>query len=153
MTAAVRLSEIALVTFGKALAALERALVRMATSPNDEVIRDACIQRFEFTFDLAHKVLVGQIEHDATVSEETMAIPNRESFAKEIARSSLVDDAGVWIGFHDKRILAPHAHEFASAEDVFSVIPEFAVSARKLLQTLHSSSGAPAVAQALRPGN
>jgi hypothetical protein len=37
----------------KALAALDRGLARWQAAPTDAELRDACIQRFEFTFELS----------------------------------------------------------------------------------------------------
>ena len=48
-----------------ALASLQRALVRwQATQGQDEELRDACIQRFEYTFELSWKMLKRRLEID-----------------------------------------------------------------------------------------
>jgi predicted nucleotidyltransferase len=36
---------------------LEAALARHKQSPDDGIVRDACIQRFEFTYELSHEML------------------------------------------------------------------------------------------------
>ena len=46
----------------KALASLERGLTRRRTNLADEEVRDACIQRFEYCFELSWKMLKRQIE-------------------------------------------------------------------------------------------
>ena len=48
--------ELSIEPLEKAIAALEVALDRYAEEP-DDLIRDACIQRFEFTYELSHKML------------------------------------------------------------------------------------------------
>ncbi len=48
-----------------ALAALQRALTRwQGTDAQDEELRDACIQRFETTFELSWKLLQRRLELD-----------------------------------------------------------------------------------------
>lgn len=48
-----------------ALASLRRALTRwQATQGEDEELRDACIQRFEYTFELSWKMLARRLERD-----------------------------------------------------------------------------------------
>ena len=41
-----------------ALASLARGLARRRAAPADEEVRDACIQRFEYCFELSWKMLV-----------------------------------------------------------------------------------------------
>ena len=45
--------QLELAPFRNALASLERGLVRRRTNPADEEVRDACIQRFEYCFELS----------------------------------------------------------------------------------------------------
>ena len=46
-----------LTPLARALAALDRGLTRWQAAPNDAELLDACIQRFEFTFELCWKML------------------------------------------------------------------------------------------------
>ncbi|RCK80931.1 MAG: hypothetical protein OZSIB_2819 [Candidatus Ozemobacter sibiricus] len=46
-----------LTSLEKALAALHRGLQRAQGAPDDEELRDAVIQRFEFTMDLCWKMI------------------------------------------------------------------------------------------------
>ena len=41
----------------KAIGSLEAALVRHDQTPTDDLVRDGCIQRFEFVYELSHKLL------------------------------------------------------------------------------------------------
>ena len=41
-----------LTSLARALSTLDRGLARWSKTPKDEELRDACIQRFEFTFEL-----------------------------------------------------------------------------------------------------
>ena len=50
-----------LTSLEKAVASLENALNEYALRPN-EFVRDSCIQRFEFVYDLSHKMLKRHLE-------------------------------------------------------------------------------------------
>lgn len=49
-------------SYEKAIHSLQRVLDRSRSVPEDEDIRDACIQRFEYTYELAFKMLKRQLE-------------------------------------------------------------------------------------------
>ncbi|WP_051146486.1 nucleotidyltransferase substrate binding protein [Novosphingobium sp. B-7] len=53
-----------------AVTGLREGLVRFATDESDTQIRDGLIQRFEFTYDLSHKMLRRVIEAGAANPEE-----------------------------------------------------------------------------------
>lgn len=60
-----------LVLFEKALGRLEEALTR----PEDPIVRDACIQRFEFTFEMAWKAI-----RDYALAEGLDCVSPRDCF-------------------------------------------------------------------------
>ena len=49
--------EIDITSLERAIRALEAALMRHAATPADDLVRDGCIQRFEFTYELSYKML------------------------------------------------------------------------------------------------
>ncbi|MEO9607869.1 MULTISPECIES: nucleotidyltransferase substrate binding protein [Alphaproteobacteria] len=48
-------------SFEKALASLDEALAEFDRTQS-QLVKDACIQRFEYTYELAHKLLKRQLE-------------------------------------------------------------------------------------------
>ena len=56
--------------FEKAIVSLEVALDRHAQDSSDDLVRDACIQRFEFTYELAHKMLKRFLEATSANPDE-----------------------------------------------------------------------------------
>ena len=54
----------------KAILSLEAALARHDLIPDDDMVRDACIQRFEFTYELSHKMLKRFLEATSASPEE-----------------------------------------------------------------------------------
>jgi len=63
-----------LTPLGKAIGRLQIALERHGREPADEEVRDSVIQRFEFTYDLAHKMLRRVLAATAAVPEEIAAL-------------------------------------------------------------------------------
>ena len=53
-----------------ARAALDRGLTRFAAAPTDEEVRDGCIQRSKFTFELSWKMLKRRLQMDLPNAQE-----------------------------------------------------------------------------------
>jgi nucleotidyltransferase substrate binding protein (TIGR01987 family) len=125
-------------SFEKALAALDRALARAAAAPGDEELRDACIQRFEFTFELAWKSLKRRLERDLPNAQEVDAMSYR-TLIRVGAEQGLIEADAVpdWFVYGDKRNLTSHTYDEARAAEVAAVVPAFAAHARALLAALH----------------
>lgn len=121
-----------------ALASLQRGLTRwQATSGQDEELRDACIQRFEYTFELSWKMLKRQLELDLPDSHSVDSMSFRE-LIRTGAERGLVRDADAWMVFRDKRNTTSHTYNAAKAADVAAVIPAFAAHAEELYEYLQS---------------
>jgi nucleotidyltransferase substrate binding protein (TIGR01987 family) len=119
----------------KAVNSLNRALVRSVASPEDEELRDACIQRFEYTFELSWKMLKRQLEEEVASPSEV----DSYSF-KQLVRTGgergLVTDVVDWFDYREKRNLTSHAYDEEKARQVYVVTQRFADSAANLLARL-----------------
>ncbi|MEY2953872.1 MAG: hypothetical protein RLZZ401_1959 [Pseudomonadota bacterium] len=127
-----------------ALASLRRALTRwQATGLQDEELRDACIQRFEYTFELSWKMLARRLERDLADARSVDAMSFRE-LMRSGGERGLVRDVDAWMVFRDKRNTTSHACNAAKAADVAAVIPSFADQAQELLAQLQAKGAADA---------
>lgn len=124
-----------LTSFEQALAALDRGLARAAVTLGDEELRDACIQRFEFTFELAWKMLKRRVELDLPNPQEVDTMSYR-ALIRAGAEQGLIDNMPAWLVYRDKRNLPSHTYDAAKAQEVFAVLGDFARDARILLQRL-----------------
>lgn len=124
-------------SFQKALSALDRALSRSQAAPGDEELRDACIQRFEFTFELAWKMFKRRLELDLPSASEVDAMSFR-GLARAAAEYGLIDDPAAWFVYRDKRNLTSYIYDAAKASEVYGVLAQFARDARELLVRLES---------------
>ncbi|NCN70257.1 MAG: nucleotidyltransferase [Betaproteobacteria bacterium] len=127
-----------LTSFCAALASLKRALTRwQATDRQDEELRDACIQRFEYTFELSWKMLKRRLELDLPDRQSVDAMSFRE-LMRSGGERGLLRDVDAWMVFRDKRNTTSHTYNAATAADVAAVIPDFAQHAQALLDQLQA---------------
>jgi len=129
------LGELDLTPLEKALAALDRGLARWQVAPTDEELRDACIQRFEFTFELSWKMLKRRLQLDLPNAQAVDSMTWRE-LMRAGAEQGLVQDVDAWMIYRDKRNITSHTYDEAKAIEVASVIPAFAKDAQNLLHRL-----------------
>ena len=78
-----------------ALQSLERGLVRHRLTPLDEELRDACIQRFEYCFELSWKMLKRQIENEMGNTAEIDSYSKRTLF-RVAAERGLIESPEPW---------------------------------------------------------
>ena len=117
--------------FSQALARLEQAL----SLPEDAIVRDACIQRFEFTFEMAWKA----IQAHARVQGIPCVSP-RECL-RTAFRLGLVEDDPAWMAMVEDRNRATHTYDEASARAIYVALPGHARLLATLLGRLRESSG------------
>ncbi len=125
-----------LTSFEKAHASLAAVL---ALVPADEVQmvlrRDAAIQRFEYTYELSHKMLKRFLEQ-ASPSPETIDELGFRDLIRVGGEVGLIRDAEKWFSFREKRNLTSHAYDEAKAKEVFDAIPSFADESGFLLSEI-----------------
>ena len=119
-----------------AIGRLDFALARHAREPADEEVRDSVIQRFEFTYDLSHKMLRRVLE--ATSADpgevERMTFPQLIRTAWE--QGLVAEGWPAWHGFRDMRNITSQTYDEAKAIEVVAKVPVFLVEARCLAEQL-----------------
>lgn len=124
-------------TFEKVLTSLQRVLERSSTVPGDEDIRDACIQRFEYTYELAFKMLKRQLDQELPSREELDQLSFKEVIRVGAERGLIVKPER-WFDYRDKRNITSHTYDEEKAREVYSVLSDFAADAADLLACLKS---------------
>ena len=115
-----------LVLFEKALGRLEEALSR----PEDSIVRDACIQRFEFTFEMAWKAI-----RSCALAEGLECVSPRDCFRVGF-RLALIERDAEWMAMVEDRNRTSHTYDEASAIAIYRALPGYAHLLRRLLQKL-----------------
>lgn len=118
--------------FADAVARLDEALVR----PKDAFMRDACIQRFEFTFDLSWKVLKVFLEDRLKVR-----CTSPRACLREAQVQGLIAYEREWLSMADDRNRTAHLYREELADAVYARLPEHLQRFRALLGNLQREIG------------
>ncbi len=119
----------------KALNSLVKAWNRSSTDRNDEELRDACIQRFEYTFELSWKLLKKALEVEIENQDEVDSLSKRGLFRTGGERQ-LIDNVENWFNYIEKRNLTSHTYNSTNASMVYEIIGDFINDAGKLVEKL-----------------
>lgn len=120
----------------RALTQLEAGLRQASARPEDDLMRDGVIQRFEFTYELSWKMLKRHIEAVSPDPSEADALSFRQLIRTGSERGLLRSGLEVWAEFRRARGVTSHAYERDKAIEVFALIPTFVGEARYLLDRL-----------------
>lgn len=122
----------------KAIERLDEGLARYNADQSDAQIRDGLIQRFEFTYDLAHKMIRRVIEAGAANPEavDRMNFPELIRTADEL--ELVGSDWPQWRKWRDMRNITAHTYDEAKALEVAAGIPAFLVEARQVAARLQA---------------
>ena len=110
----------------KARDSLELAL----NAPKTDLNRDASIQRFEFTFELAWKTMKRILKYKGIL------INNPRDTIRETAKEGLIDDPKTWFVFLENRNLTSHVYNEKVAEKIYSSLPEFKVALDAFIESI-----------------
>ena len=117
-----------LVSLEQALKRLDAALAR----PADEYIRDSCIQRFEFTYELLWKALKVHLE------ERGVEVYAPKDTLREAFRAGLIGEDRLWLETVTLRNLAAHTYSESTAEEIYRALPPIARRYRELFDKLRA---------------
>lgn len=109
--------------FEKAVARLSEAL----DQEKNDFIRDAVIQRFEFSIELA-------CETAKRVTGIAASAP--KDVVREMAKAGYIDNAEIWLLSIDMRNLSSHTYKEELAEKVYAFAQDFLPYLKTLLQKL-----------------
>ncbi|HLC16238.1 MAG TPA: nucleotidyltransferase substrate binding protein [Thermodesulfovibrionia bacterium] len=122
-------------SFKKALESLNRAILRSQNEPDDEELRDAVIQRFEYTYELSWKMLKRQIEHDSPTPSEIDRLSFRD-LLRDGRERGLITDVEQWMDYREQRNITSHTYDEQKAESVYDSALSFYKDAKVLLDEL-----------------
>jgi nucleotidyltransferase substrate binding protein (TIGR01987 family) len=128
-------------SLANAITRLEEGLDRYRQDIADMQIRDGLIQRFEFTYDLVHKMVRRVLEQMAADTEaiDHMSFPSLIRTANE---SGLVaGDWPTWQRYRGMRNITSHTYDEAKALEVVAEIPAFLDEAKDVLRRLRAQTG------------
>ena len=100
-----------------------RALLRLQTALEkeadlDDMYLDATIQRFEFCFELAWKLMKAVLEYEGIEANSP------RSGIREGWKQGLISDAEAWLDMMEKRNLSSHTYDENVARDIYHEVKE-----------------------------
>jgi nucleotidyltransferase substrate binding protein (TIGR01987 family) len=105
---------------------------------NDTQIRDGLIQRYEFTYEISHKILKRHLE----LSSPNPAVFDSMAFSDLIRtgneQSLLKNDWTKWKIFREMRSKSSLTYDEQIAKEIVSIIPDFIDEAKFLLTKLEN---------------
>ncbi len=110
-----------------AVKSLESALAFHRQNP-DDVVRDGCIQRFGYCFELSFKMMRRYLREESMNPSHSDALGFRDVIREAFAKNIVSRDLGAWIKFRDCRQKI--------VEEIFQNIPDFLSEAQYLIKQL-----------------
>ena len=100
---------------------------------SNEIVRDAAIQRFEFTYELVWKTL-----RKIWLKRGVEANSPKNVF-RLAAKDSIIEDIDTWFAFIDYRNNTTHVYNESIAEEIYKNLPRFQNLTNTLISKLHGS--------------
>ena len=111
--------------FERAIQRLEEGLARYRADTGDTQIRDGLVQRFEFTYELGHKVLKRYLEYASANPEQFDEMAFQDLIRSANEQGLLLGDWPDWRRFRDMRAKTSHTYNEDVAIEVVTGIPRF----------------------------
>lgn len=124
--------ELILIPLKKAIASLDIAVAQ----PKNEFIRDAVIQRFEYTYELCWKFIKRDLSED--LGAESIAILSRKDLFRVAADRGMIKDPLSWFTYHKARNEISQTYNEKIAEQTYDIAVLFLQDAQALLTLLKS---------------
>lgn len=122
-------------SLNKAINNMERAVNRSQRTPDDEELRDAVIQRFEYTYELCWKMLKRQLEEESPHPSAVDALSFRD-LLREGAEKGMIRCVEDWFVYREQRNITAHTYDENKAISVYNTALNFLPDARDLLNEL-----------------
>ena len=122
----------------KAIERLEEGLERHQREPGDTQLRDGLIQRFEFTYEVSHKMFKRYLESVSPTPGEYDSADFQFLVSSASEQGLLLRDWSAWRRYRDLRARSSHTYQYQEnvALEVVAGIPEFLEDTRHMRDQL-----------------
>jgi nucleotidyltransferase substrate binding protein (TIGR01987 family) len=120
----------------KAIARLEEGLNAYQCDKTQTLIRDGLIQRFELTYEMAHKTIKRYLEYASPTPDQYDNMPFQDLIRSGNEQGLLLNDWPKWKGYRDMRAKTSHTYDEEIAVEVVAGIPLFLDEVRYLRDRL-----------------
>lgn len=125
-----------LTSFEEVLASLFEVIKIYNCDRDDLITRDSMIQRFEYTYSISLKMIKRYFSTGAFVFENIDGMTFNEMIRQANKMGLLRSNLEKWDNYRQKRNLTSHTYDEKIAQDVVSIIEDFAFEAKFLLDKL-----------------
>jgi nucleotidyltransferase substrate binding protein (TIGR01987 family) len=115
---------------------LREGLARHLGEPTDDQLRDGLIQRFEFAYELCHRMLRRYIRQSVASPDEVDRMAFQDLIRTANQQGLLLGDWPAWHRYRDSRAKTSHAYHAKTAQEVAKTIPGFLAEAEYLRDEL-----------------
>lgn len=127
----------------RAVAQLRDGLAEHAALPANKLMRDGVIQRFEFTYELSHKMLKRYLETTASNPSAIDELSFQSLIRTGHEQGLLQNSWDVWAAYRHARSITSHVYDENKALQVLAQVPAFLAEAEFLLKRLLERTAAP----------
>lgn len=125
-----------LTPLANAVQRLDDGFARYQQDTTDTQIRDGLIQRFEFTYEISHKMLKRYLESASATPAEYDDMPFADIVRSGNEQGLLLGNWAEWKTYREMRSKTSHTYDEEVAIEVVESIPAFLEEARYLLAKL-----------------
>ena len=119
----------------KATISLEKSVKEYKINPT-EFVRDSCIKRFEYTYELSWKTLKRFLEETSANPNEIDLMTFQEIIREANEKSLLLSDWDTWKVYRIYRGTTSHAYNEDKANEIYLEIPGFLNEIQFLIKQL-----------------
>jgi len=119
----------------KAVKNLDKGIERAQNAPSDEELRDAVIQRFEYTYELAWKMIKRQLEQESPNPSGIDQLSFKD-LLRTAAEKGIIEDVETWLVYRDQRNITSHTYDADEARSVYETALHFFKDVEILLSKL-----------------
>lgn len=126
--------EIKLNNFKKALQRLEEAAAELYIDKDNDIVRDAVIQRFEFTYELAWKTTKEYLEYIGIMDKNSPKAVVKEAYAQK-----LISNEQNWLTMIKDRNMTSHLYKEEMAKEIATRIIDYYINEfEKLIESINT---------------
>ncbi|MDV7341813.1 HI0074 family nucleotidyltransferase substrate-binding subunit [Terasakiella sp. A23] len=128
-------------SFEKALKSLKEGLDERRRCPDNVFVRDAVIQRFEYTYEISHRMLKRYLESISANPSEIDGLAFQGLIRLGCEKGLLRSDWERWKLYRTARGTVSHTYDEDKAKEVLEIVPDFYEEAKFLLIRISGGAG------------
>ena len=132
-------SELDLTNLRNTLASIKECYQDYCSQQDEKIktyIKDSCVQRFEYTYETAKKIMNKFLKKEYDKSEKDLTINN---IFREMYGLGLIENFEHWVDYREKRNLTSHEYDDKLTYPIIEIIPQFINDIEILLANLEKT--------------